>query len=81
MLSSLHPMVHSVQASTLKIYIMLFLLLLLNLGFVIYNLLDEYLRKGDNKSKATLYDIADDISTDRGNNYTLNHLVGESQNL
>ena len=33
------------------------------------------LRKGDNKSKATLYDIADDISTDRGNNYTLNHLL------
>ena len=33
------------------------------------------LRKGDNKSKATLYDIADDISTDKGNNYTLNHLM------
>ena len=33
------------------------------------------LRKGDNKSKAVLYDIADDISTDRGNNYTLNHLM------
>ena len=33
------------------------------------------LRKGDNKSKATLYDIADDISTDKGNNYTLNHLI------
>ena len=33
------------------------------------------LRKGDNKSKAILYDIADDISTDRGNNYTLNHLM------
>ncbi len=33
------------------------------------------LRKGDNKTKATLYDIADDISTDRGNNYTLNHLM------
>ena len=33
------------------------------------------LRKGDNKSEATLYDIADDISTDRGNNYTLNHLM------
>ena len=33
------------------------------------------LRKGDNKSKALLFDIADDISTDRGNNYTLNHLM------
>ena len=33
------------------------------------------LRKGQNKSQATLYDIADDISTDRGNNYTLNHLM------
>ena len=33
------------------------------------------LRKGDNKSKATLYDIADDVSTDRSNNYTLNHLM------
>jgi len=33
------------------------------------------LRKGENKSQATLYDIADDISTDKGNNYTLNHLM------
>ena len=33
------------------------------------------LRKGENKSQATLYDIADDITTDRGNNYTLNHLM------
>ena len=33
------------------------------------------LRKGENKSQATLYDIADDISTNRGNNYTLNHLM------
>ena len=33
------------------------------------------LRKGENKAQATLYDIADDISTDRGNNYTLNHLM------
>ncbi|QIN97324.1 RNA-DNA + DNA-DNA helicase [Synechococcus phage S-H25] len=33
------------------------------------------LRKGENKSQATLYDIADDISTDMGNNYTLNHLM------
>ena len=33
------------------------------------------LRKGENKSQATLYDIADDISTDEGNNYTLNHLM------
>ncbi len=33
------------------------------------------LRKGENKSQDTLYDIADDISTDRGNNYTLNHLM------
>ena len=32
------------------------------------------LRKGRGKVKATLYDIADDISTDQGNNYTLNHL-------
>lgn len=33
------------------------------------------LRKGENKSQATLYDIADDISTDKGNNYTLRHLI------
>jgi len=32
------------------------------------------LRKGRDKVKATLYDIADDISTDHGNNYTLKHL-------
>jgi superfamily II DNA or RNA helicase len=33
------------------------------------------LRKGDNKVKATLYDIADDISYKTKRNYTLNHLV------
>ncbi len=33
------------------------------------------LRKGDNKSKATLYDIADDITYKSRKNYTLNHLI------
>ena len=34
------------------------------------------LRKGNNKTKATLYDIADDISyKSRRKNYTLNHLI------
>ena len=33
------------------------------------------LRKGDQKNKATLYDIADDMSKGNKNNYTLNHLV------
>ena len=33
------------------------------------------LRKGDKKSKAVLYDIADDISYKSRKNYTLNHLV------
>ncbi len=33
------------------------------------------LRKGDQKSKATLYDIADDISYKSRKNYTLNHLI------
>ena len=33
------------------------------------------LRKGSNKTKATLYDIADDISYKTQRNYTLNHLV------
>jgi len=33
------------------------------------------LRKGDNKTVATLYDIADDISSDGRRNYTLNHLT------
>ena len=33
------------------------------------------LRKGDNKNKATLYDIADDISYKSKKNYTLNHLI------
>ena len=32
------------------------------------------LRKAKGKVKATLYDIADDVSTDKGNNYTLRHL-------
>ena len=32
------------------------------------------LRKGSNKFKATLYDIADDCSTETKRNYTLNHL-------
>jgi superfamily II DNA or RNA helicase len=33
------------------------------------------LRKGDNKTKATLYDISDDISYKSRKNYTLNHLI------
>ena len=33
------------------------------------------LRKGDQKTKATLYDIADDISYRSRKNYTLNHLI------
>ncbi len=33
------------------------------------------LRKGDNKSKAVLYDIADDITYRSKKNYTLNHLI------
>ena len=33
------------------------------------------LRKGDKKSRATLYDIADDISYKSRKNYTLNHLI------
>ena len=33
------------------------------------------LRKGEHKTKATLYDIADDMSKGSKNNYTLNHLV------
>ena len=33
------------------------------------------LRKGNNKTKATLYDIADDISYNSRKNYTLNHLI------
>tara|TARA_B100001250_G_scaffold354260_1_gene328033 strand:+ start:2025 stop:3479 length:1455 start_codon:yes stop_codon:yes gene_type:complete len=33
------------------------------------------LRRARGKVNATLYDIADDISTDKGNNYTLRHLV------
>ena len=33
------------------------------------------LRKGDNKTKAVLYDIADDISYRSQKNYTLNHLI------
>ena len=33
------------------------------------------LRKGEHKSKAVLYDIADDISKGSQRNYTLNHLV------
>ena len=33
------------------------------------------LRKGENKTTATLYDIADDISGNHYRNYTLNHLI------
>tara|TARA_R100001463_G_scaffold91216_1_gene145912 strand:- start:330 stop:851 length:522 start_codon:yes stop_codon:yes gene_type:complete len=33
------------------------------------------LRNSRDKVEATLYDIADDISTDSGHNYTLNHLM------
>ena len=33
------------------------------------------LRKGDNKTQAVLYDIADDITHNSKKNYTLNHLI------
>jgi len=33
------------------------------------------LRKGNQKTRATLYDIADDISSNSRKNYTLNHLI------
>ena len=33
------------------------------------------LRKGNNKSKAVLYDVADDITFKHRKNYTLNHLI------
>lgn len=33
------------------------------------------LRKGNNKVKATLYDVADDITHNSYRNYTLNHLI------
>ncbi len=33
------------------------------------------LRKGNNKTKAVLYDIADDITSKEKKNYTLNHLI------
>jgi len=33
------------------------------------------LRKGKNKVKATLYDIADDCTSNSKKNYTLNHLI------
>jgi superfamily II DNA or RNA helicase len=33
------------------------------------------LRKGENKNKAVLYDIADDITYKSKKNYTLNHLI------
>ena len=33
------------------------------------------MRKSNNKSKAILYDIGDDIRKGTKNNYTLNHLI------
>ena len=33
------------------------------------------LRKGNNKTKAMLYDIADDTTKNGRKNYTLNHLI------
>ena len=33
------------------------------------------LRKGNNKDKATLYDIADDSTYNSRKNYTLNHFI------
>ena len=54
---------------------MLFLLLLPNHEYEISNPLEESLEKEDQKTKATLYDIADDISYKSRKNYTLNHLI------
>jgi superfamily II DNA or RNA helicase len=39
------------------------------------------LRKGENKVKATLYDIADDISYKSRKNYTLNHLIEDRKSV
>ena len=47
----------------------------LNLEYEIFNQSGRVLRKGNNKTKATLYDIADDISYKSRRNYTLNHLI------
>ena len=74
MQSLLHLMELSQQELILKISIMLFLLLLPNQEYVIYNRSVEY-SEGNNKTKATLYDIADDISYKSRKNYTLNHLI------
>jgi hypothetical protein len=54
---------------------MLSLLHQVNLESEIFNQSEEVLRKGSNKTKATLYDIADDISYKSRKNYTLNHLI------
>ena len=64
----------SPQELTLKIFITSFLLLPLSQEYEIFSQLEE-LRKGDSKTQAVLYDIADDITHLSRRNYTLNHLI------
>ncbi len=48
---------------------------LVSLFLPVLQSIGRVLRKGDNKTTAILYDIADDITYRSRKNYTLNHLI------
>ena len=54
---------------------MSFLPLHLNLGLETLQSIGRVLRKGKDKVKAKLYDIADDTTKGSRKNYTLNHFI------
>ena len=70
-----HHMGLSLQESILKIFITLYLHHQINQRYRNLQSIGRVLRKGDNKIKATLFDIADDITYGSSKNYTLNHMM------
>ena len=65
----------SQQELTLRIFTTSYSHRQTNQKYETYKAQVEFLRKGDNKIKATLFDIADDITYGSSKNYTLNHMM------
>ena len=65
----------SQQELTLKIFTMSYSHHQTNQKYRNLQSIGRVLRKGDNKIKATLFDIADDITYGSSKNYTLNHMM------
>ena len=66
-------MEHFQQVLIYETYIILFFLVLVRVSIRNLQSIGRGLRLGDNKTNATLYDIADDVSYNEKENYTLQH--------